>query len=46
MEQTQEKYDKLKQRGKLSPKDEEKWLKKIENYKDDAEKARKKLNRT
>lgn len=37
------KYEKLKERGKLSPNDEAKWLKKIDNYKDDINKAKRKL---
>ena len=37
------KYEKLKEKGKLSPNDEAKWLKKIEGLKEDIEKAKKKL---
>ncbi|XMO88408.1 hypothetical protein AAFN75_08935 [Algibacter sp. AS12] len=37
------KYEKLKSKGKLSPVDEEKWLDKIEKYKEASAKAKKKL---
>lgn len=37
------KYEKLRDRGKLSPNDEEKWFKKIDGLKEDIEKARRKL---
>ncbi|WP_372757367.1 hypothetical protein [Mariniflexile sp.] len=37
------KYEKLKKKGKLSPNDEAKWLKKIEGLKEDIAKAKKKL---
>ncbi|WP_298556498.1 hypothetical protein [uncultured Algibacter sp.] len=37
------KYEKLKGQGKLSPEDEEKWLEKIERYKQTSAKAKKKL---
>ncbi|OBX23626.1 hypothetical protein LX77_03741 [Gelidibacter algens] len=46
LEQNQEKYEKLKKRGKLSPQDEVKWLKMLEDYKDDLEKATQKLQRS
>ncbi len=42
----QKKYEKLKNKGKLSPVDEEKWIKKLENLKDNVEKNRKRANRT
>jgi hypothetical protein len=42
----QKKYEKLKNKGKLSPVDEEKWLKKLENLKENVEKNRKRANRT
>ena len=41
----QKKYEKLKNKGKLSPVDEEKWLKKLENLKENLEKNRKRANR-
>lgn len=44
-DQQQEKYQKLKNSGKLSPNDDAKWLKKLNGYKNDIEKARTKLNR-
>ncbi|PWH83610.1 hypothetical protein DIS18_03390 [Algibacter marinivivus] len=37
------KYEKLKKKGKLSPQDEEKWLEKINKYKEASAKAKKKL---
>ena len=37
------KYERLKEKGKLSPNDEAKWVKKIEGLKEDIEKAKKKL---
>lgn len=37
------KYEKLKKKGKLSPQDEEKWLEKIEKYKEASAKAKQKL---
>ena len=37
------KYEKLKGKGKLSPNEEAKWLKKLEDLKNDLEKAKKKL---
>jgi hypothetical protein len=37
------KYENLKERGKLSTDDEAKWLKKIENLKNNLDKAKKKL---
>ena len=37
------KYEKLKKKGKLSPIDEEKWIEKIAKYKEDSEKAKKRL---
>lgn len=42
-ENTVVKYEKLKAKGKLSPLDEEKWLKKIDKLKAKAEKAKAKL---
>lgn len=39
----QKNYDKLKKKGKLSPEDEEKWLEKIDKFKAQSEKAKKKL---
>ncbi len=44
-DQQQEKYQKLKNSGKLSPNDDAKWLKKLNGYKNDLEKSRTKLNR-
>ena len=41
----QNKYEKLKNRGKLSPVDETKWLKKLENLKENLDKNEKKLRR-
>ncbi|MGS2725478.1 hypothetical protein ACU8DI_02635 [Psychroserpens sp. BH13MA-6] len=41
--EAQKKYDRLKRKGKLSPEDDAKWLKKLENLKEDAERAKKKL---
>lgn len=46
LKQNQEKYNKLKFRGKLSPHDEAKWLKKLEGYKKDLEKTKRKLERS
>lgn len=43
LDQNQEKYDKLKAKGKLSPNDEAKWQKKLEGYKKDLEKTKKNL---
>lgn len=43
LEQNQIKYDNLKSRGKLSPNDEAKWLKKLEGYRKELEKARRKI---
>ncbi len=40
------KYEKLKKRGKLSPKDEAKWLKRIEGYNEDVRKANRNLSRS
>jgi chromosome segregation ATPase len=37
------KYEKLKNRGKLSPNDEAKWLEKIQDLKEDIDKAKRKL---
>ena len=37
------KYEKLKKKGKLSPNDEAKWLKKIEDLKEDIKKAKRKI---
>ncbi|WP_308991442.1 hypothetical protein QLS71_005345 [Mariniflexile litorale] len=37
------KFEKLKKKGKLSPNDETKWLKKIQNLKDDVDKTKRKL---
>ena len=45
LEQNQDKYQKLKGRGKLSPNAEAKWLKKINGYKKDLDKATKKLQK-
>ncbi|MGC1633589.1 MAG: hypothetical protein WA749_15880 [Gelidibacter sp.] len=44
-DQQQDKYQKLKNSGKLSPNDDAKWLKKLNKYKNNLEKARTKLNR-
>lgn len=44
-DQQQDKYQKLKNSGKLSPNDDAKWLKKLNGYKNNLEKARTKLNR-
>lgn len=38
------KYEKLKKKGKLSPEDEGKWLKKIDKLKEANEKTKRKLN--
>jgi membrane carboxypeptidase/penicillin-binding protein len=46
LSKNQEKYEKLKRKGKLSPNDEIKWLKKLEDYKEDLDKAKKKLERS
>ncbi|MBJ7880050.1 hypothetical protein [Gelidibacter salicanalis] len=46
LEQNQEKYEKLKMRGKLSPNDEAKWLRNLERYKKDLDKATKNLRRS
>lgn len=43
MEQNQVKYNKLKERGKLSPNDDVKWLKKLDGLKKNVEKSRKSL---
>jgi hypothetical protein len=43
LEQNELKYNRLKERGRLSPKDEEKWLKKLDRFKKDVEKRRKSL---
>lgn len=43
LEKNQTKYDRLKERGRLSPKAEEKWLKRLDRYKQNAEKLRKRL---
>ncbi|MBO3099076.1 hypothetical protein [Gelidibacter pelagius] len=43
LEQNQAKYDRLKERGRISPKDDEKWLKKLDRFKTNVEKRRKKL---
>jgi hypothetical protein len=37
------KYEKLKKKDKLSPNEEEKWLEKIQDLKEDLEKAKRKL---
>lgn len=37
------KYERLRDKGKLSPNDEEKWLKKINDLKEDIDKAKRKL---
>ena len=39
----QKKYERLKSKGKLSPQDEAKWLEKLEDLKEDIEKAKKKM---
>ena len=44
--QAQSKYEKLKEKGKLSPKDEAKWLKKQESLNEKLEKAEKKMKRS
>ena len=46
LKQAQEKYEKLKRKGKLSPEDEAKWLKKIENHTESFNKAKKRLKRS
>ncbi|WP_299398447.1 hypothetical protein [uncultured Gelidibacter sp.] len=46
LNQNQEKYERLKMRGKLSPNDEAKWLKSLERYKKDLDKATKNLRRS
>ena len=43
LKSSQKKYDKLKRKGKLSPEDEAKWLKKIAGYREAIEKAKKKI---
>jgi len=43
LESSQKKYEKLKRKGKLSPQDETKWLDRIEGYKEDIVKAKKKI---
>lgn len=43
LDQNESKYKRLKEQGKLSPNDEEKWLKKLDRFKKDVEKRRKKL---
>lgn len=43
LEDNQHKYDKLKIRGKLSPNDEAKWLKKLADYKKNVDVARRKI---
>lgn len=43
LEQNEAKYNRLKERGKLSPNAEEKWLKKLDRFKKDVEKRRKNL---
>lgn len=43
LKEHQSKFDKLKAKGKLSPNDEAKWLKKLEGYKKDVEKAKRKI---
>jgi outer membrane biosynthesis protein TonB len=43
LESAQKKYDKLKRKGKLSPDDEAKWLKKLEGLQRDIVKTKKKL---
>lgn len=44
LEQNQTKYEKLKRKGKLSPNDDERWLNKLEKYRENLEDAKKKLN--
>lgn len=43
LEKNEAKYNKLKDAGKLSPNAEEKWLKKLDRFKKDVDKKRKKL---
>lgn len=46
LKKNQAKFDKLKIRGKLSPNEEAKWLKKLEKNKKDLEKAKRNLQRS
>ena len=46
MEQAQSKFERLKNKGKLSPNDETKWLEKIKKLNEKIEKAEKKLKRS
>lgn len=43
LEQSQSKYEILKKRGRLSPVDESKWIKKLDGLREKVEKARRKL---
>lgn len=43
LEQNQIKYETQKNKGRLSPNDESKWLKKLDGYKRNVEKARRKI---
>lgn len=43
LEQNQAKYNRLKERGKLSPNAEDQWLKKLDRFKKDVDKKRKSL---
>lgn len=43
LQRNQAQYDRLKERGKLSPNAEDKWLKKLDRYKKNVEKRRKSL---
>lgn len=43
LDQNQDKYNKLKARGDLSPNDDAKWIKKLNGLKNDVEKARRKV---
>ncbi|MBO6605600.1 hypothetical protein [Psychroserpens sp.] len=45
LESAQRKYNKLKRKGKLSPEDEEKWIKKIEKLERKLKKAEKNMKR-
>ncbi|WP_152604812.1 hypothetical protein [Psychroserpens jangbogonensis] len=43
LKSSQKKYDRLKRKGKLSPKQEAKWLKKLEGYQEDLKRAKRKV---
>lgn len=45
-EQSQKKFSRLKSKGKLSPDDESKWIRKIENQKEQLTKAKRRLKRS